>query len=125
MKTREKKMVGAYRTSKNIYDTALSGKGLWAKIYMGFLWNVDDWAVREQLFSYIPKDFAGKLLDVPTGTGLFTADKYLTMENAEITALGYSADMLNQARERFQGMKNVTCVQGVGGSLHHSGQKQN
>ncbi|MDL2301976.1 class I SAM-dependent methyltransferase [Lachnospiraceae bacterium OttesenSCG-928-D06] len=117
MQNRETKIKVAYRTSKNYYDTALSGKGILAKIYMDFLWNVDDWEVRDKLFSHIAKDFSGKLLDVPTGTGLFTVEKYLDMKDAQITALDYSEDMLAQARQRFQGMKNVTCVQGDVGNL--------
>lgn len=84
---------------------------------MDILWDVDDWVIRDKLFSYIEKDFSGKLLDVPTGTGLFTQDKYLKMESAEIIALDYSEDMLTQAQERFFGMNNVTCVQGDVGNL--------
>ena len=78
---------------------------------------MDDWLVRNKLFSSLPDDFAGKLLDVPTGTGLFTADKYRAMKSAEIIALDYSEDMLIQARQRFSGIGNVTCVQGDVGKL--------
>ena len=93
MQGREKQIKMAYHSSKNYYDNALTGKGVWGKIYMGFLWKVDDWVIRNKLFSYLPDGFSGKLLDVPTGTGLFTADKYRAMNNAEIIALDYSEDI--------------------------------
>jgi ubiquinone/menaquinone biosynthesis C-methylase UbiE len=115
--SRGKRISGAYRASKNYYDAMLTGKGFWAKIYMGFLWDVDDWVIRDKLFAHFPEDFAGKLLDVPAGTGLFTADQYRVMKSAEITALDYSEDMLEQARRRFSGLENVTCVQGDVGKL--------
>jgi ubiquinone/menaquinone biosynthesis C-methylase UbiE len=120
MQGREKQIKMAYHSSKNYYDNALTGKGVWGKIYMGFLWKVDDWVIRNKLFSYLPDGFPGKLLDVPTGTGLFTADKYRAMNNAEIIALDYSEDMLEQARQRFAEIDNVTCVQGDVGNLPYS-----
>lgn len=120
MENREKQISYAYHTSKKYYDNALTGKGIWGKIYMELLWNVNDWDVRDKLFSYLPENFSGKLLDVPTGTGLFTVEKYRIMNNAEITALDYSDDMLEQARQRFSGIKNVTCVQGDVGKLPYA-----
>jgi ubiquinone/menaquinone biosynthesis C-methylase UbiE len=117
VKNRKKQITSAYRASKNYYDNALEGKSLWSKIYMGFWWKVDDWAVRNKLFSSLPDDFSGRLLDVPVGTGLFTAEKYRAMKNAKITALDYSQDMLEQARRRFDGLSNVACVQGDVGKL--------
>jgi ubiquinone/menaquinone biosynthesis C-methylase UbiE len=117
MQKREKQITKAYRASKNYYNTALEGKTFWSKIYMGFLWKVDDWVVINKLFASLPEDFSGKLLDVPVGTGLFTADKYRAMKNAKITALDYSPDMLEQARQRFSELANVACVQGDVGKL--------
>jgi ubiquinone/menaquinone biosynthesis C-methylase UbiE len=120
VRSRKKQISSAYHSSKNYYDTALEGKTFWAKIYMGFLWKVDDWAVRNKLFACLPDDFSGKLLDVPVGTGLFTATQYSAMKKAEITALDYSQDMLEQARQRFSGFTNVACVQGDVGKLPYA-----
>jgi ubiquinone/menaquinone biosynthesis C-methylase UbiE len=117
MQNREDYIGRAYRASKNYYDDALGGESFWSKIYMGVLWNVDDWAVLDRLFSHLPDDFSGRLLDVPVGTGLFTSPKYRSMKNAAITALDFSEDMLTQARRRFSGCENVTCVQGDVGNL--------
>ena len=102
MQDHKKRISDAYHTSKNYYDKALTGKGFWAKIYMGFLWKVDDWVVRNKLFTHLTDDFSGKLLDVTVGTGLFTVEKYRAMKKAKIIALDYSEDMLEQARRRFQ-----------------------
>ncbi|MDR0381773.1 MAG: class I SAM-dependent methyltransferase [Oscillospiraceae bacterium] len=120
MQNREKRIRGAYRASKNYYDKALTGKGLWSKFYMGFLWKVDDWAIRDRLFTHLPDDFSGRLLDVPVGTGLFTAEKYRVLKDAKITALDYSEDMLARARRRFAGADNVLCVQGDVGKLPYA-----
>jgi ubiquinone/menaquinone biosynthesis C-methylase UbiE len=117
MQNREESISRAYRASKNYYDDALGGESLWSKIYMGILWNVDDWTILDRLFSHLPDDFSGKLLDVPVGTGLFTSRKYRSMKNAAITALDFSEDMLTQARQRFSGLENVVCVQGDVGKL--------
>ncbi|MDR2090859.1 MAG: class I SAM-dependent methyltransferase [Clostridiales bacterium] len=114
---REKKITKAYKSSKNYYDDALTGEKWWAKVYMNGIWGANDWEIAKRLFNYIPKEFGGRLLDVPTGTGLFTAEKYKKMPNAKITALDYSETMLEKARVRFADCRNVECVQGDVGAL--------
>jgi ubiquinone/menaquinone biosynthesis C-methylase UbiE len=120
VQNQNKRISNAYRASKNYYDTALEGKSFWSKIYTGLLWKADDLAVRNRLFAYLPDDFSGKLLDVPVGTGLFTAEKYRSMKNAKITALDYSQDMLEHALRRFSMLTNVVCVQGDVGRLPYA-----
>jgi O-methyltransferase involved in polyketide biosynthesis/ubiquinone/menaquinone biosynthesis C-methylase UbiE len=117
LKERAGKIAKAYKSSKNYYDDALTGKRWWSKLYMNAIWGADDWEIAERLFEYLPNGFCGKLLDVPTGTGLFTADRYKRMPRTEITALDYSETMLEKARERFSGCRNVTCVRGDAGNL--------
>jgi ubiquinone/menaquinone biosynthesis C-methylase UbiE len=120
MRDREKQISDAYHASKNYYDKALAGKGLWSKFYMGFLWKVDDREIRDRLFAHLPDDFSGRMLDVPVGTGLYTAGKYRALKDAEIAAIDYSEDMLEQARQRFEGMKNVACARGDVGKLPYA-----
>ena len=87
---------------------------------MDIFWGgVDDNEIARKVISYIPDDFSGKLLDVPVGTGVFTAAKYAVMDGAEITCLDYSVDMLDQARERFrkEEISNCRLVQGDVGAL--------
>lgn len=112
------KIQAAYRTSKNIYDSVLTQRTWWAKLYIRLFWGgVDDIAVAERLLSYLPADYSGKLLDVPVGTATFTWKKYMDLPNASITCLDYSTDMLNQAKARLEQVQNITFLQGDVGSL--------
>lgn len=110
----------AYAASKNIYDDTLTQSKWWSKLYISFFWGgVDDIKIAAKVLENIPDHFSGKLLDVPVGTGVFTAEKYKAMQNAEITCVDYSQDMLQHARKRFanRSLKNVVCMQGDVGAL--------
>ncbi len=110
----------SYRQSRNIYDDVLTRSTWWSRLYMDIFWGgVDDNEIARKVIFYIPDDFSGKLLDVPVGTGVFTAAKYAVMDGADITCLDYSVDMLDQARERFQKeeIRNCRLVQGDVGAL--------
>ncbi len=114
------KIQKSYRQTRNIYDDVLTRSKWWSRLYMDIFWGgIDDNEIAAKTLSYIPDDFSGKLLDVPVGTGIFTAGKYARMTQAEITCLDYSEDMLFQAKERFEnkGIENVQTVQGDVGSL--------
>ena len=69
--------------------------------------------------SPVPEDFAGKLLEVPVGTGVLTMPLYRSLPKASVTCLDYSADMMEIARRRTEEMKldNVSFVQGDVGNL--------
>jgi ubiquinone/menaquinone biosynthesis C-methylase UbiE len=119
MRERKEKIKKAYVDSKNIYDGLLTGKSFIGKVYTRFFWAVDDLAVARLVLGNIPRGFLGKLLDVPVGTGVFTAETYKALPEASITALDYSADMLEQAEARFEehGISNVSFEQGDVGSM--------
>jgi ubiquinone/menaquinone biosynthesis C-methylase UbiE len=113
----------AYSSSKNVYDDILTQTKWWSKLYIRFFWNgINDNEIADKVLRMVPSDFAGKLLDVPVGTGIFTLGKYMTLPNAEITCIDYSGDMLLQAQKRFSDSKlrNVTCMQGDVGNLKFS-----
>ena len=113
----------AYSSSKNVYDDILTQTKWWSKLYIRFFWNgINDNEIADKVLKMIPSDFAGKLLDVPVGTGIFTLGKYMTLPNVEITCIDYSGDMLLQAQKRFSDSKlrNVTCMQGDVGNLKFS-----
>jgi len=114
MNDTEDKIKVAYKESKNIYDDVLTANNFWSKAYNKFAWGMKDEDYVLTLLSFIPNDFHGKMLDVPVGTAVFTANKYKTIKNADITALDYSTDMLSQAEKRFEhmGISNIKCVQG-------------
>ncbi len=109
----------AYKKSKNIYDDVLTAGNWWSRLYIRLFWGVDDLEIAGKLLGWIPDTLSGRLLDVPVGTAVFTAEKYKRMTHAEILALDYSADMLEQALARFDQteIKNLTCVQGDVGEL--------
>ena len=114
------KIKESYRQTRNIYDDVLTRSKWWSRLYMDIFWDgIDDNEIAAKTLSYIPDDFSGKLLDVPVGSGVFTAGKYARMKQAEITCLDYSEDMLLQARERFEkeGIGNIKTVQGDVGAL--------
>ena len=70
----------------------------------------------------IPENFAGRLLEVPVGTGILTMPLYRTLPKADITCLDYSADMMGQAQEKADRLhlKNVTFRQGDVGALPYA-----
>ena len=114
------KIQDSYRQSRNIYDDVLTRSTWWSRVYMDLFWGgVDDNEIARKVLSYIPDNFAGKLLDVPVGTGVFTAAKYVRMNRADIICLDYSQDMLKQARVRFRQERIGNCrlIQGDVGAL--------
>ncbi len=108
----------AYKSSKNIYDDVLTRSNIWSRLYMKVFWdNTDDNEIAETILKYIPDDFAGKILDVPVGTAVFTEKKWRKLKNASITCLDYSEDMLEQAKGRLSDCKNISFIQGDVGQL--------
>ena len=69
--------------------------------------------------SGIPEDFAGKMLEVPVGTGILTMPVYQTLPKADVTCLDYSPDMMGQAKEKAEKLHltNVKFQQGDVGAL--------
>jgi ubiquinone/menaquinone biosynthesis C-methylase UbiE len=101
------------------YDRLLATQSWWSKLFCKVVWGFPDTAYTEGLLARLPDDFAGDLLDVPVGTGLFTCGKYLRMPAARITCLDFAAGMLNAAQKRFSaaGMQNAAFRQGDVGDL--------
>jgi len=60
----------------------------------------------------LPGQFDGVLLDVPVGTGIFTASLYRRYPSATIIGVDISMNMLQKARARFgeQGVNNVHLI---------------
>ena len=114
------KIQKSYQQSRNIYDDVLTRSTWWSRLYMNIFWGgVDDNEIARKVLDYIPDSFRGKMLDVPVGTGVFTAKKYTRMDLTDITCLDYRNDMLEQARDRFrkEGIGNCRLVQGNVGAL--------
>ena len=110
----------SYKFSKRFYDDALTQSKWWSRLYFKLLWGgIDDNHIADRVLGYIPEDFSGRLLDVPVGTAVFTAEKYTRLTQAEITCLDYSRDMLEQAEGRFHeaGLTQINTMQGDVGAL--------
>lgn len=114
------KIKRSYKFSKNFYDDALTQNKWWSRLYFKLIWGgVDDNEIARKVLSWIPDDFGGKMLDVPVGTAVFTAEKYKRMGKADIIGLDYSQDMLDRARFRFSenGITNIKTMQGDVGAM--------
>lgn len=112
------KIRAAYRQSKDVYDGVLTQGNFLARAYIRFFWDgTDDTRIARELLSRIDGGFSGAILDVPCGTAVFTAEKWLSMKGAEITCLDYSPEMLGRAKTRLGGAAHVKAVQGDVGSL--------
>ena len=102
------KIKRSYKFSKTFYDDAITQGKWWSRMYFKLLWGgVDDNEIARRVLSWIPDDFAGRMLDVPVGTAVF------------ITCLDYSKDMLERAESRFDeaGITNIKTIQGDVGAL--------
>ena len=112
------KVKDAYESSKNIYDDVLTQSNIISQLYIKLFWSgTDDNVIAQKVLSYIPNDFNGVLLDVPVGTAVFTKNKWISINNAHITCLDYSQDMLEQAKIRLNGQKHIQYIQGDVGNL--------
>ncbi len=120
----EDKLKKAYRASEDIYDDVLTQNSWFGKLYIGIFWGIDDNQIAEQVLSFIPDNFSGKLLDVPVGTAVFTHQKYAELERAKITCVDYSEVMIEKAKARFADLKNsnIVCQQGDVGNLEFADQ---
>jgi len=92
------------------YDTYITSASLPLKICNTIVWGIsNDNEYANNVFSYLPAHFDGILVDVPVGTGVFTAPVYARLPNATIIAVDSSMGMLRKAADRFRqhGLKNV------------------
>lgn len=104
----------AYSKITNRYDDVLTARKWWSRLYMNCIWKVDDNLVAKEVLEMLPDDFKGKILDIPVGTAVFTAEKFRKMKNAKIVGVDYSQDMLNIANERIlrDNIENLTLLHG-------------
>ena len=123
--TRKEQIRSAYRLTgghASFYDGMMTYSTTLGKAICRLVWNMDrekNLRCVEQALSGVPEDFAGKLLEVPVGTGVLTMPIYKELPKAEITCLDYSADMMNAAKRKADaaGIQNITFLQGDVGAL--------
>jgi ubiquinone/menaquinone biosynthesis C-methylase UbiE len=92
------------------YDPGITAATLRAKVLGRIVWGrASDHDAMEEVLSFLPDRFDGVLLDVPIGTGVFTAPLYRRYPQATIIGIDCSMNMLRKAQARFreQGVPNV------------------
>lgn len=104
------------------YDGMMAGSTWLGRLALRLFWQlspVDYIAFRHQMFASLPKDFCGRLLEVPVGTGVLSLPQYHALPQADITCLDYSAQMLDVARHRAEALRldHVRFQQGDVGQL--------
>ena len=121
-KTMANRQSNSYQRMMEHYDDLLTGRKWWSRIYMRFIWNEDTNLLARKVLDLIPDDFRGRLLDVPVGTAIFTAEKYRRMKDAEIVGLDYSEEMIAIAalRKETEEIANLSLEQGDVGELPYS-----
>ena len=106
----------------SLYDGMMTYSTFLGKAICRIVWNMDgekNYNYLERALSGVPEGFAGKLLEVPVGTGVLTMPVYRGLPDADITCLDYSPDMMSAARARAEhmGIENVRFIQGDVGAL--------
>ena len=123
--SRHEAIQNAYRSlgrDASFYDGMMTCSTLPGRVVCGVVWNMGrekNTRYLEKALSGIPDGFAGKLLEVPVGTGVLTMPVYKTLPQADITCLDYSPDMMATAQRRAKaaGLNNVQFQQGDVGKL--------
>lgn len=106
----------------SFYDGMMTYSTFLGKAICRIVWNMDgekNYSYLERALSGVPERFAGKLLEVPVGTGVLSMPVYRSLPDADITCLDYSPDMMSAAKARAErmGIGNVRFVQGDVGAL--------
>jgi SAM-dependent methyltransferase len=100
----------AYDKTAARYDPGITASTVRAKILGRIIWGcADDRDPMKEVLSLLPDRFDGVLLDVPVGTGVFTAPLYRRYPEATIIGVDCSINMLHKAQARFQeqGVHNI------------------
>lgn len=114
-----KEQSNSYQGVMDHYDDLLTGRKWWSRIYWRLIWNEDANLLAQKVLDFIQDDFHGRLLDVPVGTAVFTAEKYRRMRGARVVGLDYSDEMIAIAalRKETEGIANLSLRQGDVGDL--------
>jgi SAM-dependent methyltransferase/uncharacterized protein YbaR (Trm112 family) len=100
----------SYDRIAGCYDAYMMSSTALMKIIGRIAWGfASDRDPVAKALTLLPDRFDGVLLDVPVGTGVFTASLYSRYPNATIIGVDVSMNMLQKAKTRFreQGVNNV------------------
>ena len=116
----DEKIFSAYQKVgllSRFYDDMMTGRGILGRAALKVFWGLskEDYAnFLKQAFAGIPKNFSGRLLEVPVGTGVLSFPIYAKMRAAEIFCLDYSDKMLKAAKKNADNMnlQKINFLQG-------------
>ena len=126
--SREEKIFSAYEgvgKLSNLYDGMMTASTLLGRFALKFFWGMsveEYFKFLDEAFAGVPKNFSGKLLEVPVGTGILSLPRYKSLTNAEIFCVDFSTAMLDAAKNYANkiSLPNVTFIQGDVGKLFFS-----
>jgi len=104
------RIAASYDKVAKRYDRGITASTLRSRVLGRIIWGrAGDLDPMEEVLSLMPSRFDGVLLDVPVGTGVFTAPLYRRYPDATILGVDCSMNMLRKAQVRFreQGVSNV------------------
>ncbi len=128
LNNRKEKIFSAYEDVgklSNIYDGMITASTLVGKFALKFFWgfSVEEYFhFLEKAFDGVPKNFSGRMLEIPVGTGALSLPKYKNLTEAEIFCVDFSTAMLDAAKTYAKkiSLPNVTFLQGDVGKLSFS-----
>ena len=94
------KVVGRF---SNFFDRMMTAADLPSQLALKIFWGLDAAAYQKflaQAFAGLPKNFCGRLLEVPVGTGVLSLPVYKNFDGAEIFCVDCSEKMLDVAKTR-------------------------
>lgn len=106
------------------YDGMMKNESLLGRLAIRFFWQLSGTRYQsfiQQTFQGIPKNFAGRLLEVPVGTGVLSLPHYRQMKSSKIVCLDYSEEMLAKAKAAplARRLPNVHFTRGDVGDLQY------
>ncbi len=107
------RIASAYDKAAPRYDSHMMSSTVRMKVVGRIVWGVaSDRDPISKAMALLPERFDGVLLDVPVGSGIFTASLYRRYPSATIIGVDCSLNMLRKAKARFQeeGVNNVHLV---------------
>ena len=101
----------------NLFDRMMTNADLPSRLALKFFWGLDTAAHEKflaQAFAGVPKNFCGRLLEVPVGTGVLSLPIYQKLTGAEIFCVDLSDKMLDVAKTRAvkMNLRDVKFLQG-------------
>lgn len=104
------KVSASYDKVASRYDRYITASSVFMKVVSRVVWGyADDRDRMGEVLSLLPDPFDGILLDVPVGTGVFTAPLYSRCRKAKVIGVDCSMNMLRRAQACFRehGVTNV------------------